>query len=179
MAVLDDRANKIPNKPMPQSWDRVVDMLPTNDWNVTKAAYASKCFSESYVSTQLVPRLNRDPRFNKTIHKLKTKIQRKQGFDPERIKQEYVKQYDKADENGDISNAKGVLDSLSKINGMFIDKILTYTEEVKPMTPAERAIMSRLAKIYLDSKFSNSAEMGIIDSDTGETPQLEELDHGL
>ena len=169
MAVLDDRANKIPNKPMPQSWDRVVDMLPTNDWNVTKAAYASKCFSESYVSTQLVPRLNRDPRFNKAVHKLKTKIQRKQGFDPERIKQEYVKQYDKADENGDISNAKGVLDSLSKINGMFIDRSLVVTQDIPPFKPGEREILSGLAKQYLESQFS---ENPVIDA------EIEDLTEG-
>ena len=163
MAVLDDRANKTPTNPMPQTWLRVIDLLPVNDWITGRAAIATGCFSPSYVNSQLVARLNRDPRFIAAVEARKAEIQQQLGFDPEQIKKEYGKQYAKADAKGDVGNAKGVLDSLSKINGMMIDKSLVITQDIPPFKPGEREILSGLAKQYLESQF---AETSIIDAET-------------
>ena len=163
MGQLDDRANKKPNSPMPQSWQRVVDLMPENDWILSRAAIATGAFKQSYIEKQLPAKLNRDPRFTQAIAQLKAKIQQEGDFDPARIKKEYGVQYQKANSSGDVGNARGVLDSLSKINGMFIDRSLVVTQDIPPFKPGEREILSGLAKQYLESQF---AETSIIDAET-------------
>ena len=171
MGQLDDRANKKPKSPMPQSWQRVVDLMPENDWSLSRAAIATGAFKQSYIEKQLPAKLNRDPRFTQAIAQLKAKIQQEGDFDPARIKKEYAIQYNKADNAGDVGNARGVLDSLARINGMNIDKSLVITQDIPPFKPGEREVLSGLAKQYLESQF---AETSIIEAEIEEIDEREE-----
>jgi len=61
------------SKEMPTRWHEILDILPTNGWNLTQAALEAG-YSPKYVGTTLVPILNKDARFCKAKAALQKKL---------------------------------------------------------------------------------------------------------
>ena len=112
-------------KPMPIKWQMLVDMMPHFKWVPSRAALAvnpetgKALYSKSYVNSGQFMTILNDIRFLTAVEKKKKEIEAKTGWNQDRWLNEMAKQYDKADENGDVGNARGCLQEIGKHKGYY------------------------------------------------------------
>lgn len=95
----------------------------------------------------------------RNMYRVNTKrhIQKSIGSDPQAIIEAYEDLRKRCQNKGDLSNEKGVLDSLSRINSMFTDKsIVTKKDDVEP-TISDGELDKELAIIIEKRKASKAS----------------------
>ena len=134
------------NKPLSYRRQALAEALPKFGWNVTQAAL-SVGYSPSYVDKTLPAILKRDAGFCREVEQKRREMQRESGWDREALEQRYRDLHDNC-KSDQPAVAKGSLDSLSRIQGLFMDKLVSTTEDVQPLTPDERSMLQAIAKEF-------------------------------
>ena len=97
---------------------QLLDTLPEFAWNVTQAALAVG-YAKSYVASDLVPSLKKDPRFSKALRLQKQNMSRLTGWNVERWAREQAGIFYEAKDKGDLSAANVALKQFGQHLGAF------------------------------------------------------------
>lgn len=110
--------------------------------------------------------IRQDDRYRKIVSEYKQKMHNECTYNVHTIQRNAQRCMESCIDNDTIIDRQAYLkanEQLGRTIAAFVDKSITQTEDVKPMTPAERAIMSRLAKVYLEAKFSGAEGVALVD----------------
>ncbi len=132
--------------PYPRQWEQILNVLPKHKWAIMPAAIEVG-YSESYAGTTLPGIMSKNRAFQEAIKLKKKELQVQSEWDLQELQQKYMELHKECTEVGDRSNAKGCLDSLTRIQGGFRDK-----SEVDVNTP-EQSMQGFIA--WLQERDSN------------------------
>ncbi len=127
----------------------LIDALPSHDWSIAKAGITIG-YSESYAKTRLVQALKDDVEFCRAVEAKREEVAKLAPWNLEELQRQYRKLLRDCEEHSDRTNAKGVLDSLTRIQGGFTDR--TQVEDVteaRRLTEKEAEEARRIAAIRL------------------------------
>ena len=127
----------------------LVDALPSHDWSIAKAGITIG-YSESYAKTRLAQALKDDVEFCRAVEAKREEVARLAPWNLEELQRQYRKLLRDCGEHGDRTNAKGVLDSLTRILGGFTDRQqVEDVTETRRLTEREAEEARRIAAIRL------------------------------
>ena len=128
----------------------LIDALPSHDWSIAKAGITIG-YSESYAKTRLVQALKDDVEFCRAVEAKREEVAKLAPWNLEELQRQYRKLLRDCEEHGDRTNAKGVLDSLTRIQGGFLDRQQTIDDpaKVRQLEEKEAEEARRIAQIRL------------------------------
>ena len=95
----------------------LIDLLPKHDWNITRAALAAG-YSASYVDSDLIGRLKRNPRFSQVIQEKRQEIAR-QSWSIEQWRAEVTDLLHRCREANDRVTELGLLKQIAQHIGAY------------------------------------------------------------
>jgi len=127
----------------------LVNALPHHGWNITKAAL-SLGYSRDYAVTKLPKLFKTDSNLSRMVEAKRREVDELAPWGLEDLCRQYRKLLASCDEAGDRTNAKGCLDSLTRIQGGFTDRQLTEdVNESRRLEAQEREEAARIADIVV------------------------------
>lgn len=122
--------------PITERMRRTVQLLPENDWSIVKAGLAAG-YAASYVNSHLSRQISGNAVAQQLIAEIKAKMEVKTAWNLAQLQEEYVGLIGECKRTGDRTNLKGALDSLTRIQGGFTDKVISE-HSFKGYMPSER-----------------------------------------
>jgi hypothetical protein len=127
----------------------LINMLPSHNWSIAKAGIKLG-YKSSYAEHRLVEECMKDVEFCKAMDAKRKEVVDLAAWNIEELQRQYRKLLQECSEHGDRVTAKGVLDSLTRIQGGFADHLITEDiNETKRMDDRERAELCEVVKLRL------------------------------
>lgn len=124
------------NRQLTERMRRTIELLPENDWKVSVAGIAAG-YKPCYATTHLMRRMSDNIRAQELIAKIKADMEVKTAWNIAQLQEKYMDLANRCKEFSDRTNEKAALDSLTRIQGGFTDKVMTE-HSFKGYLPSER-----------------------------------------